>query len=187
MEHIKVVILCGGEGTRLREETEYKPKPMVTVGGLPILWHIMKIYSHYGFNDFILCLGYKGEMIKQFFLNHELMHNDITIKLGQRGREIIHKEDNFEDWSITFADTGLRSMTGSRIKKIEKYIDEDNFFVTYGDGLSNHNINDELAFHLKMNKIATLTAVHPHSKFGLIKPGKDNLVAEFIEKPVLYD
>lgn len=187
MEKPKVVILCGGEGTRLREETEYKPKPMVTVGGLPILWHIMKTYSHYGFNDFVLCLGYKGDVIKQFFLNHELMHNDVTINLGDRKLDLIHKNGKFEDWTITFAETGLKSMTGSRLKRIEKYIKEDNFFATYGDGLSSQNIKDELEFHRKTGKIATLTGVHPQSKFGLIKPGKDNLVETFVEKPVLYD
>ncbi|MEM4368591.1 MAG: sugar phosphate nucleotidyltransferase, partial [Candidatus Anstonellales archaeon] len=169
---MKVVILCGGEGTRLREETEYKPKPMVTIGGLPILWHIMKIYSHYGFNEFILCLGYKGEMIKQFFLNLETMKNDFTINLKNRKMDLIHKKDDFEDWTITFAETGLRAMTGARIKKIEKYVSEDEFFVTYGDGLTSHNILDELNFHRKMKTIATLTGVHPHSKFGLIKANK---------------
>ena len=186
-EGMKVVILCGGEGTRLREETEYKPKPMVTVGGLPILWHIMKTYSHYGFNDFVLCLGYKGDVIKQFFLTHELMNNDATINLGDRTHDVIHKGSKFEDWTITFAETGLKSMTGSRLKKIEKYIDGDNFFMTYGDGLSNQSIKDELEFHHKAGKTATLTGVHPQSKFGLIKPGKDNLVETFVEKPVLYD
>ena len=184
---MKVVILCGGEGTRLREETEYKPKPMVTVGGLPIVWHIMKTYSYYGFNEFVLCLGYKGEMIKQFFLTHELMHNDVTIRTGDRKHDVIHKGADSEDWTITFAETGLKSMTGSRIKKVEKYIDADDFLVTYGDGLTNANSADILAFHKKMGKVATLTGVHPQSKFGLIKPGKDGLVKSFMEKPVLYD
>jgi len=184
---MKVVILCGGEGTRLREETEYKPKPMVTVGGLPILWHIMKTYAHYGFNDFVICLGYKGDMIKQFFLSHELMHNDVTICTSDRARDIIHKGKEMDDWTITFAETGLRSNTGSRIKRIEKYIDSDDFLATYGDGLTSSNIKDGLAFHRKMGTIATLTAVHPQSKFGLLKPGQGGLVEKFVEKPVLYD
>jgi glucose-1-phosphate cytidylyltransferase len=184
---VKVVILCGGEGTRLREETEYKPKPMVTIGGFPVLWHIMKAYSHYGYNEFVLCLGYKGDMIKQFFLTHELMHNDFTIRTRDRAKDIVHKEKQLDDWAITFADTGLKSMTGSRIKRIEKYVDTDDFFLTYGDGLSSLNIPDELKFHRKMGTTATLTAVHPHSKLGLIKPGKNGLVETFVEKPVLYD
>ncbi|MCX6770019.1 MAG: sugar phosphate nucleotidyltransferase [Candidatus Micrarchaeota archaeon] len=184
---MKVVILCGGEGTRLREETEYKPKPMVTIGGLPILWYIMKTYSHYGYNEFVLCLGYKGDSIKQFFMTHEMMHNDVTIKTSDRARDVIHKTKDFEDWTITFADTGLKSNTGSRIKRIEKYIGTDDFFLTYGDGLIDSNIEDELKFHRKMKTIGTLTAVHPHSKLGLIKPGTDGLVETFVEKPVLYD
>ena len=184
---MKVVILCGGEGTRLREETEYKPKPMITVGGLPIIWHIMKTYSHYGFNEFVLCLGYKGEMIKQFFLTHELMHNDVTMKIGDRKNDVIHKGAALEDWTITFADTGLKSMTGSRIKRVEKYIDSEDFLVTYGDGLTNASIADILAFHKKMDSVATLTGVHPQSKFGMIKPGNDGFVESFIEKPVLDD
>ncbi len=186
-KNTKVVILCGGEGTRLREETEYKPKPMVTVGGLPILWHIMKTYSFYGYNDFVLCLGYKGDAIKQFFLTHELMHNDVTIKLGDRGQDVVHKGGDPENWTITFAETGLKSMTGSRVKRIEKYINGDDFFMTYGDGLADSNIRKEFEFHRKTGKIGTLTAVHPQSKYGLIKPGKGDLVEKFVEKPVLYD
>ena len=130
LKDMKAVILCGGEGTRLREETEYKPKPLVTVGGLPILWHIMKTYSAYGIREFVLCLGYKGEMIKQFFLTHELMHNDFTIHLGDRVHDKIHKDEPAEDWAITFVDTGLKSMTGLRLKRIERYIGTDNFFAT---------------------------------------------------------
>ncbi|MFA5105517.1 MAG: sugar phosphate nucleotidyltransferase [Candidatus Micrarchaeia archaeon] len=187
MEKPKVVILCGGEGTRLREETEYRPKPMVTVGGLPILWHIMKTYAHYGFDEFVLCLGYKGDAIKQFFLTHELMHNDFTIKLGDRSHDTVHKGSKAEDWTITFAETGLKSMTGSRIKRIEKYIGGDDFFVTYGDGLSSQDIKKELEFHRKTGTTGTLTAIHPQSRFGMIKPGKGDLVETFVEKPVLYD
>lgn len=187
MEKPKVVILCGGEGTRLKEETEFKPKPMVNIGGMPIIWHIMKIYSYYGFNDFILCLGYRGDMIKQFFISHGLMHNDFTINLKDHAKEIRYHENREEDWNITFAETGLKSQTGTRIKKIERYINSDHFLATYGDGLSDINIADVYNFHKKQNTIATLTAVHPHSKFGLIKAGNNGLVREFVEKPVLFD
>jgi len=187
MKKPKVVILCGGEGTRLREETEYKPKPMVTVGGLPILWHIMKMYSHYGFNDFVLCLGYKSDMIKQFFLTHELMHNDFTISLRNRKNDIVHHKDDAEDWNITFAETGLKAMTGSRIKKIEKYIDGDDFMLTYGDAVSDLDISKAFEFHKKQGTTGTLTAVHPHSRWGMVLPGEKGLVKQFVEKPVLFD
>ena len=188
METPKVVILSGGGGTRPREETEYKPKPLGSVGGLPILWHIMKTYSHYGFNDFVLCLGYKGEMIKQFFLNHELMHNDFTIRLGEQASHTVHRlKEECENWSITFVDTGLKSQTGARIKRIEKYIDSDYFLATYGDGLSDININSEIDFHKKLGVSATLAGVHPYSKFGLIQHEPSGIVSSFVEKPVLYD
>lgn len=181
----KVVILCGGKGTRLREETEVRPKPMVTIGGMPILWHIMKIYSHYGFRDFILCLGYKGDVIRQFFLSHELMHNDFTLNL-RNGNNVTHHPD-MEDWTITFADTMLETQTGARIKKIEKYVGEDVFLATYGDAVADVNIKNLLDFHRKQNSTATLTAVHPHSKWGLVQSGANGLVGEFVEKPFLYD
>ncbi len=188
MEKQKVVILSGGEGTRLREETEYKPKPMVSIGGLPILWHIMKIYSHYGFSDFVICLGYRGEMIKQFFMTHELMHNDVTLRLNDRAHDTVHRrKSQAEDWTVTLVDTGLKSQTGARIKKIEKYIDGDEFLATYGDGLSDININSEIAYHRKMGLTATLAGVHPHSKFGLVQANGTGVVERFQEKPVLVD
>ncbi len=187
MEKPKVVILCGGEGTRLREETEFKPKPMVTIGGMPILWHIMKTYSHYGFNDFVLCLGYKGDVIKQFFLSHELMHNDVTINMKNRQKDVIHKDPNEEDWNITFADTGLKTMTGGRVKRVEKYIKDDNFFLTYGDGISNVDINKLFAFHKKQGTIGTLTGVHPQVRWGMLKIGQNEVVEGFAEKPVMFD
>ncbi len=183
----KVVILCGGEGTRLREETEFKPKPMVTIGGLPILWHIMKGYSHYGFNEFVLCLGYRGDAIKQFFITHEFMHNDFTINLRNRKDDIVHHKGDEEDWTITFAETGLKAMTGARVKRIERYVDGDEFMLTYGDGLSDVNINDLLEFHRKKKKIGTMTATHPRSKWGMVREGEKGVVKEFVEKPVLYD
>jgi len=183
----KVVILCGGEGTRLREETETKPKPMVMIGGMPILWHIMKIYSHHGYNDFVLSLGYKSEVIKQFFLMHELMHNDFTINLKNRKNDTVHKAGAEEDWTITFAETGLKAQTGARIKRIEKYVQEDDFMVTYGDAVSDVDIKKLFEFHRKQNTAATLTAVHPHSKWGLVKSGANGLISEFVEKPFLFD
>ncbi|MCX6771199.1 MAG: sugar phosphate nucleotidyltransferase [Candidatus Micrarchaeota archaeon] len=183
----KVVILCGGEGTRMREETEYVPKPMVKIGGMPILWHIMKIYSAQGYSNFVICLGYKGDMIKQFFLNHELMQNDVTINLGDRGLDVVHKGSGSEDWAITFADTGLKAQTGARIKRIEKYIDGDHFLATYGDGVSDINLAKELEFHKMMGVTATLAGVSPYSKFGIVKSNSQGLVEKFVEKPMLYD
>ncbi len=187
MGNPKVVILCGGEGTRLKEETEFKPKPMVTIGGMPVLWHIMKIYSHYGFNEFVLCLGYRGDAIKQFFLTHELMHNDFSIRLRDRKSDIVHRRGNEEDWTITFVETGLKAMTGARVKRIERYIDGDEFMLTYGDGLSDVNIKKILDFHEKKKRIGTMTAVHPHSKWGMVREGESGIVREFVEKPVLED
>ena len=179
---MKVVILCGGLGTRLREETEFKPKPLVDVGGRPILWHIMKIYAHYGFKDFVLCLGYKGDMIKEYFLNYEAMNNDFTIRLGEKHKIQFHNQHFESGWNITLADTGASAMTGARIKRIEKYIDSENFMVTYGDGVADININKLVEFHLSHNKIATLTGVHPLSRFGELSIEGDT-VREFIEKP----
>jgi len=180
---IPVVILCGGYGLRMRQETEFRPKPLVKIGPHPILWHIMKIYSHYGYRKFVLCLGYKGEMIKEYFLNYDVMDNDFIFNVKTREKKII-AEENVEDWEILFADTGLETQTGGRVKKIEKYIDTDNFFLTYGDGLSNVNINDLYAFHLRLNKIGTLTAIHPMSPYGIIQ-ANNGKVSSFKEKPQL--
>lgn len=183
----KVVILCGGKGTRIREETEFKPKPMVEIGNKPILWHIMKIYSFYGFNDFILCLGYKGEMIKEYFLNYEMMNSDFTIEIGRNSKNIqIHNPHRKDQWRVTLADTGHDTMTGARIKKIEPYIDTENFMMTYGDGVGNINLNRLLEFHLAHKKIATVTGVRPPSRFGeLVIQG--NRVTEFSEKPQIRE
>lgn len=181
-----MVILCGGKGTRLREETEIKPKPMVRIGTMPILWHIMKIYSNYGFNDFVLCLGYKGHVIKDFFLSHELMNHDFTFNLKNRNDVKPHNPE-IENWNITFAETGLEAQTGTRIKRVEKYIDGDNFLATYGDAVADVDIRSMYDFHKKQNTAATLTAVHPHSKWGLVKSGDDGFIGEFVEKPFLYD
>lgn len=180
---MKVVILCGGLGTRLREETEYRPKPMVAIGTKPILWHIMKIYSYYGFDDFILCLGYKGNIIKEYFYNYEIFNNNFTVELGQHSSVKIHNSHREAGWKITLVDTGEKSLKGARLKKIEKWIDSDNFFVTYGDGLANINIKSLADFHEKHGKIATLTGVMPPSRFGNLAVNENNIVENFIEKP----
>lgn len=132
----QVVILCGGMGTRLREETEFRPKPLVEIGGKPILWHIMKTYSHYGFNDFVLCLGYKGHLIKEYFLNYRVMNSDFTLRLDRDGEPKLHTPNRHEPWSVTFADTGLEAMTGARVKRVEPYIQGETFMLTYGDGVT---------------------------------------------------
>jgi glucose-1-phosphate cytidylyltransferase len=189
---MKVIILCGGIGTRLREETEFKPKPMVLVGGKPILWHIMKIYAHYGFNDFIIALGYKGDQIRQYFLDQKYYLNNFSIST-KTGSTHIHKnrkdEDKRDDFKITFVDTGLETQPGERILRCKKYIPKEDkyFMVTYGDGVTDLNINDVLKFHKKQKTIGTITGVHPRSKFGLVKIDKNNLVKGFEEKPVLPD
>src|SRR3989344_6982666 len=158
---MKVVILCGGKGTRLREETEFRPKPLVKIGSMPILWHIMKIYSHYGYKDFVLCLGYKGEMIKEYFLNFEEMTNDFTLSLRSKTRKVkYHNNASLEDWKITFVDTGQESQTGSRIAKIKNFVGDAPFFLTYGDGVANIDIKKLLAFHRKKAKALTVTGVH---------------------------
>jgi glucose-1-phosphate cytidylyltransferase len=180
---MKVVILAGGLGTRLREETEFRPKPMVEVGGRPILWHIMKIYAHYGFHDFIISLGYRGNMIKDYFLNYEAMNNDFTICLGKHNQITYHQEHQEQDFNVTLADTGLDSMTGGRIKRIEKYIDDDLFMVTYGDGLSNINIGELVDFHKSHNKLATITTMRPISRYGILDVNDNGKVCEFKEKP----
>jgi glucose-1-phosphate cytidylyltransferase len=182
---MKVVILCGGKGTRMREETEYRPKPLVEIGGKPILWHIMKIYSSYGFNDFILCVGYKGEMIKQYFMDMYWRNNDFTMHLsGDRKLEYHTKEE--EKWNITFVDTGSETLTGGRLKQVEKYIDGEEFMFTYGDGLSNVNILELLDFHRKKGRIGTLTGVNPISPFGVMEV-EDGIIKAFKEKPILKD
>ena len=180
---MKTVILCGGQGTRLREETEFRPKPLVEIGGKPVLWHIMKLYAHYGFDDFALCLGYRGNMIKEYFLNYEAMNNDFTIRLGEKAHTLIqgaHTEQNFQ---VTLADTGQETMTGGRVQRIRRYVDGDTFLVTYGDGLSDLNIANLVAFHKSHGKIATVTAVRPWSRFGILETDPTGNVLQFREKP----
>ena len=180
---MKVVILCGGQGTRLREETEYRPKPLVEVGGRPILWHIMKLYAHHGLRDFVLCLGYRGTMIKEYFLNYEAMNNDFTIRLGQRNEIEYHGSHQEQGFRVTLADTGHDAMTGARVKRVERYLDDDTFLVTYGDGLSDVNIAALLAFHRAHGRLATITTVHPTSRYGQVALSNDDLVYDFVEKP----
>ena len=179
---MKVVILAGGFGTRLAEHTDLIPKPLVKIGAMPIIWHIMKIYSQYGYKDFLIPLGYKGELIKEFFLNLKYFQSDFTVDTTN-GKIIIHK-NNSEDWKITLVDTGLRTMTGGRLLKLKKYLDNERFFLTYGDGLADIKINDLLQFHKKNKKIITVTAVRPAARFGEIKISKqNNEVLSFKEKP----
>jgi glucose-1-phosphate cytidylyltransferase len=180
---LKTVILCGGLGTRLREETEFRPKPMVEVGGRPILWHIMKTYAHHGFREFVLCLGYKGNVIKDYFLNYEAMNNDFSICLGQTSHIRYHGHHSEQGFSVTLADTGQESMTGGRIRRIQRYIQDDTFLLTYGDGLSDVDIRSLVEFHKSHGKIATVTAVRPVSRFGMIELGSRDAVSRFAEKP----
>jgi glucose-1-phosphate cytidylyltransferase len=177
---MKVVLLAGGLGTRLSEETVLKPKPMVEIGGMPILWHIMKTYSSYGFNDFVICLGYKGYMVKEYFANYFLHKSDVTIDLQKNAIEV--HESGAEPWKITLVDTGDDSMTGGRVKRIEKYIDE-TFMLTYGDGVGNIDIRATVEFHKEHGKLCTVTSVQPSGRFGALDIGSDNFVHSFLEKP----
>lgn len=178
---MKVVILAGGLGTRLSEETVLKPKPMVEIGDMPILWHIMKIYSSHGFNDFIICLGYKGYVIKEYFANYFLHKSDVTIDLKENSMQV---HDSFaEPWTITLVDTGLSTMTGGRIKQIERHINNETFFLTYGDGVSDVNISESLAYHKQHGKLCTVTAVQPSGRFGALNLGEQGEVNSFAEKP----
>ena len=176
---MKLVILAGGRGTRLSEETSIKPKPLVEIGGMPIIWHIMKLYSKHGINDFIICLGYKGYLIKEFFSNYSLHTSDITINT-KKNKIITHKKDT-ENWNITLVNTGENTMTGGRILKIKNYVD-DEFCLTYGDGLSDVNIKELIKFHKKHKKNATVTVVKPNARFGSVKIDKNNKISSFMEK-----
>ena len=177
---MKVVILAGGLGTRISEETGLRPKPMIEIGGKPILWHIMKIYSAYGLNDFIICCGYKSYVIKEFFANYYLHTADITFDMANN-ETLIH-QNHSEPWRVTLVDTGLSSGTGGRLRRIKHYLDDDDFCFTYGDGVSNVNINELIAFHHKKNKLATVTAILPPSKYGVLKFSNGDIHG-FEEKP----
>lgn len=178
---MKVVILAGGLGTRLSEETVVKPKPMVEIGGRPILWHIMKIYSSYGFNEFIICLGYKGYMIKEYFSNYFLHMSDVTFDMGNNSMEIHQK--HVEPWKVTLIDTGQDTNTGGRLKKIRGYIGSETFMLTYGDGLANVDIALLVEFHKKQHRFATVTAVQPPGRFGTLKINSEGAAFSFAEKP----
>lgn len=181
---MKVVILCGGFGTRIRDVADNIPKPMIPIGRYPILWHIMKYYSSYGFKEFVLCLGYRGQVIRDFFLNYETQTKDFTIVLGRRGDVQFHTDHDETDWQVTLADTGIDALTGARIRKIEKYIGGDeHFMLTYGDGVGDVNIDRLLAFHTAHGKILTVTGVRPPGRFGELVANENGLVSEFNEKP----
>jgi len=178
---MKVVILAGGFGTRIGEETGIRPKPMVEIGEKPILWHIMKIYSHFGFNDFVICLGYKGYYIKEYFANYFLHESDLTFDFTSGSEKIIHN-NTAEPWKVTLVNTGLETMTGGRIKKIRPYVENSTFMLTYGDGLANVDINALIQFHVTNKKIATITASKPSGRFGALQISPTNVVEKFQEK-----
>ena len=182
---MKTIILCGGLGTRLREETEFRPKPLVEVGGRPILWHIMKLYAHHGFRDFVLTLGYRGQKIKEYFLNYEAMNNDFTICLGRQHRVSYHDEHQEQDFHVTLAETGLETLTGGRVKQVQRYVEGDTFMVTYGDGVADVDLRALLDFHHSHGRMATVTTVRPVSRFGVLEVGDGGGVTSFAEKPQL--
>lgn len=179
---MKVVILAGGLGTRISEESHLKPKPMINIGEQPILWHIMKEYSYYGFNEFIICLGYKGYCIKEYFADYFLHTSDVTFDLAKNEMKV--HNNNCEDWIVTLIDTGLNTMTAGRIKRIQQYIGEEPFMLTYGDGVSDINISELLKFHENHGKIATMTAIKPGQRFGVLDLTSDNMVRAFREKNI---
>lgn len=178
---MKVVILAGGLGTRLSEETVVRPKPMVEIGGRPILWHIMKIYSHYGFNDFVICLGFKGYMIKEYFSNYFLHMSDVTFDMRNNSMEVHQR--HAEPWKVTLVDTGMDSMTGGRLKRVAPYLENETFMLTYGDGVANVDIGDLVRYHRRHGKPATVTSTQPSGRFGALNMGEDGTIYSFQEKP----
>ena len=178
---MKVVILAGGFGTRISEESQFKPKPMIEIGDKPILWHIMKIYSYYGFNDFIICCGYKQQLIKQWFANYYLYNSDITFDFSAENKLTIHNNIS-EPWQVTIIDTGLNTMTGGRIKRIAPYIGNDTFLLTYGDGVSDIDIKASVKYHKEQGKHVTITTVKPEGRFGVIEIDDENRITRFTEK-----
>lgn len=179
---MKVVILAGGYGTRLSEETSIRPKPMVEIGGKPILWHIMKIYSYYGLHDFVICCGYKGYVIKQYFANYFLREADVSFDLKKNKMEVL--QNGVEPWNVTLIDTGNDTMTGGRLKRVRDYLDDETFCMTYGDGVSNINIEELIQFHKDQDSFATLTAVQPPGRFGTFRLGyEETKISSFKEKP----
>lgn len=192
-KYVKTMILCGGLGTRMREETEYRPKPLVEIGGRPILWHIMKIYAAAGFREFVLCLGYRGSMIKDYFLRYDAMNNDFTMRLGQTRPQQeptieFHKPEpsqasQEQEFQVTLAETGLNTQTGGRVLRGSRYIDEDHFLLTYGDGVADVDIAKLVAFHRSHNRLATVTVMRPLSRFGVLELSANDEVSHFAEKP----
>lgn len=180
---MKVVLLAGGFGTRISEESHLRPKPMVEIGGKPILWHIMKIYSKYGYNDFVICCGYKAHMIKEYFANYYLHTSDVTFDFSNKNKMTVHNSFS-ESWKVTLVDTGLNTMTGGRIKRIQKYVENKPFMVTYGDGVSDVNIKKLVKFHESHGKTATLTAVNVGQQFGILDIDENNTINSFREKNV---
>lgn len=179
---MKVVLLAGGFGTRISEESQFKPKPMVELGGMPILWHIMKLYSHYGFNEFVICAGYKQHVIKEYFADYFLHTSDVTFDFMNGKSDVtIHRTES-EPWKVTVVDTGLKTMTGGRVKRIKDYIDNERFFLTYGDGVSNVDIGKLLEFHKSHGKLVTLTSVNPGQRYGTLDIDAGGCVREFREK-----
>ena len=178
---MKVVLLAGGLGTRISEESHLRPKPMIEIGGQPILWHIMKEYSHYGFNEFIICAGYKQQVIKEYFNEYYLHRSDITFDFSQENAKIIHS-NAAEPWKVTIVDTGLNTLTGGRIKRVRDYIGDETFMMTYGDGVCDINIQKLLEFHKQGRKKATMTAIQPGGRFGTLEIDKENVIESFAEK-----
>ena len=185
-EGIQTVILCGGLGTRLREETEFRPKPMVNIGPRPVLWHIMKTYAHYGHTDFVLALGYKGEMIRDYFCHYELMNSDLTLELGNPESLTVHGPHDEAGWRVTLANTGDRTLKGGRLKRVQRYVHGDTFMLTYGDGVSDVDINALLDFHASHGRMVTVTGVIPGAIFGELRI-RDDTVLAFREKPHDFD
>lgn len=180
---MKAVLLAGGLGTRLREETEFRPKPMVEIGGRPVLWHIMKMLGQQSLTDFVVCTGYKSEQIKNYFFNYRAMNLDFTVNLGGDCEPEYHGGHNEDSWNVTVADTGALTMTGGRIKRVQQYVGDERFLCTYGDGIADINLPALLAFHESHGKLATITSVHPTSRFGILETDDDGLVKRFKEKP----
>jgi|TARA_B110000495_G_C23025479_1_gene609303 glucose-1-phosphate cytidylyltransferase len=178
---MKVILFAGGKGTRISEESHLRPKPMIEVGGKPILWHIMKQYTHWGHNEFIVCLGYKGFMIKEYFLNYFKHNSDVTVDLSNNQVEV--HQTNAENIKVTLVDTGLETMTAGRLKRVEKYIGNEEFMLTYGDGVCDINMDEQMAFHKSHNRLATMSIVQPGSRFGIIDLDDNDMVNQFIEKP----
>ena len=180
---MKVVILCGGQGTRIRDVSETIPKPMISIGHYPIIWHIMKYYAQWGFNEFVLCLGYKGDKLKDFFLNYETNTRDFTLRLGEKSSIEYHSPHGEADWKVTLTDTGLEAMTGARVRKIRRFIDGEDFMLTYGDGLSDIDLSALTSFHREKGRVMTVRGVRPSGRFGELMNTPEGIATEFNEKP----